>query len=152
MSKKTLIAYYSWSGRTKRLAEKIAAVIGDSDIFEIKVPAGTFSQDMYETSDIATKQIKDHNLPKLTDQVNNLNDYQTILVGGPVWSNAPSSSVDSFLQVIQGFQGTVAPFYTDAGSFDKYEGNFADMAGSLHVVEGLEADDDIQSWFDRIKN
>ncbi len=53
---KTLIAYYSWSGTTKRLAEKIHSLLPDSDLLEIKVPTGTFSSDMYETSDIAEKQ------------------------------------------------------------------------------------------------
>jgi len=147
MSKKTLIVYYSWSGTTKRLAEKIAAVVGDSDIFEIKIPVGTFSSDMYETSDIATEQIQEGKLPALTDTVTNLADYDQILVGGPVWSNAPASPVDSFLNDIQDFNGVVAPFYTDAGSFNKYEDNFKQMAGTLKVAKGLEKNQDITCWF-----
>ena len=38
---KTLIIYYSWSGNTKRVAEKIHHEVNNSDLVEIKVPAGT---------------------------------------------------------------------------------------------------------------
>ena len=62
---KTLIIYYSWSGNTKRVAEKIHHEVKNSDLVEIKVPAGTFSADMYKTNDIFKEQIETNHLPKI---------------------------------------------------------------------------------------
>ena len=58
MAKKTLILYYSWSGETKKMAEKINSEIKDSELKEVKVSEGTFDADMYKTSDIALDQIQ----------------------------------------------------------------------------------------------
>ena len=41
MAKKTLILYYSWSGETKKMAEKINSEIKDSELKEVKVSEGT---------------------------------------------------------------------------------------------------------------
>ena len=62
---KTLIIYYSWSGNTKRVAENIHHEVKNSDLVEIKVPAGTFSADMYKTNDIFKEQIEVNHLPKI---------------------------------------------------------------------------------------
>mgnify|MGYP002536587628 CR=1 FL=1 len=58
MAKKTLILYYSWSGETKKMAEKINSEIKDRVLKEVKVSEGTFDADMYKTSDIALDQIQ----------------------------------------------------------------------------------------------
>jgi hypothetical protein len=60
--KKILIAYYSWSGHTKALASQLQAAT-HADIYEIQVPADTFSTDMYETSDQAKAQLEAGQLP-----------------------------------------------------------------------------------------
>lgn len=91
-----LIAYYSWSGTTKRLAEKIHRLLSNSDLLEIKVPSGTFSDDMYQTDAIAKKQKVDHDLPQIVNSLPSFSDYNCILVGGPVWSYSPSTPVLSF--------------------------------------------------------
>ncbi|GMM17166.1 hypothetical protein LAYK3_02810 [Lactobacillus amylovorus subsp. amylovorus] len=58
MAKKTLILYYSWSGNTKEMAEKISGEIAGNDIEEVTVADGTFDSDMYKTNDIALDQIQ----------------------------------------------------------------------------------------------
>lgn len=78
---KTLIVYYSWSGNTKRVAEKIHAEINDSDLVEIKVSENTFSQDMYKTNDIFHDQLSKNQLPKIDIPTTNFNAYDLILVG-----------------------------------------------------------------------
>lgn len=107
---KTLIAYYSWSGTTKNLAERIHQQLPGSDLLEIKVPKGTFSSDMYQTDSIAKKQRKDGNLPGLTNAMPDFAQYDNILVGGPVWSYYPSTPVLAFLVKLGNFAGKVAPF------------------------------------------
>ena len=53
-----------------------------------------------------------------------MEDYDLILVGSPVWRGAPATLVHTFLKGVQGYQGGVATFYTDAGSAGDYEKNF----------------------------
>lgn len=53
MTKKTLILYYSWSGKTKEMAEKINQEIEGSDLKEINVAKDAFDSDQYKTNDIA---------------------------------------------------------------------------------------------------
>lgn len=55
MGMRVLIAYYSWSGRTKKLADSIAEAIPVNTELELHVPNRTFSDDMFETFDIAKK-------------------------------------------------------------------------------------------------
>ena len=52
-----------------------------------------------------------------------MEDYDLILVGSPVWCGAPATPVHTFLKGVQGYQGGVATFYTDAGSAGDYEKN-----------------------------
>ncbi len=150
MAKKVLVAYYSWSGTTKRLAQQINSQVPGSTIFEIKVPDNTFSNDMNKTSDISKRQLANNDLPEVVEQVEKLNDYDLVLVGGPVWSGAISTPVMSFLNDIQGFSGQVAPVYTDAGSYDGYEASFKKSAGKLDVIKGFEGHQDLNAWLEQV--
>jgi len=135
MSEKILIAYYSWSGTTAKMA-KLLQKVTDGKIEEIKVGENVFSSDMYQTSDIAQKQLASGNLPDV-QTISNLSDYDLILVGGPVWSGQVSTPIRSFLKQVNGFQGKVAPFYTSAGSDEKYETDFGKLTGGIKVLSGL---------------
>lgn len=126
MTKKTLIVYYSWSQTTKRMA-KVLQQVSQADLVELTVADGTFSTDMYQTSDIAQKQLQTGALPKLTNSQVNVSLYDLILVGGPVWSGAVATPVRSFLQQLTNYNGKIAPFYTSAGSDEKYETNFQSL-------------------------
>lgn len=147
---KVLIATYSQSGRTQAVADQLAGLIDGADQFKISVAEGTFSNDMYETDAIATKQIQNGEFPELVDAVPNVDDYDLILVGSPVWRGAPATPVHTFLKAIQGFQGKVATFYTDAGSAGDYEKSFQDWAGNLNVVSGHEGSRNLDQWVQQL--
>lgn len=155
---KQLIAYYSWSGNTAALAKHLQQLT-PADLVELTVPEGTFSTDMYATSDIAKKQLKAGHLPALTGTLPDLTQYDEILVGGPVWSGAPSTPVLAFLQQVNDSesQPRLAPFYTHAGVAGEYEVAFKQAAGSLTVLPGLSiagtgagADAEIQNWLQQL--
>lgn len=85
MEKKILIATYSWSGYTKRLANQIAKLLPGADQYQIAVPAGTYDlTDMYATSDRAKNQLATGELPPLANPIPELDQYDLILVGSPV--------------------------------------------------------------------
>jgi flavodoxin len=156
MTKKILIAYYSWSGTTARLAKKLQAALGE-DVYNMSIPTDTFSADMYETSAIAQKQLASGSLPRLTVAVPDLSQYDLVLVGGPVWSGAPATPVRSFLKEIAGSIVPLAPFYTHTGSADDYEQEFAALAGQRQIFKGMgvvgahiaDADIQVASWLEQ---
>jgi hypothetical protein len=85
--------------------------VSQATAIELTVKSGTFSTDMYQTSDIAKQQLATGNLPGLTNQLPDLNDYDLLLIGGPVWSGEPATPVQQLLkQVPANYAGTIAPF------------------------------------------
>lgn len=135
MGKKVLIAYYSWSGRTKKLADAIADTIPVNTELELRVPKGTFSDDMYQTFDISKKQVADNQYPAIQNLDFDPNQYDLILVGSPVWGGMPATPIHTFLDKIQGFKGEVGTFYTDAGTVGDYGQVFKEWAKGLNVVK-----------------
>lgn len=150
MTKKVLIAYYSWSGNTAKLAQLLQQVT-DGDRYEIKVGADVFSSDMYATSDIATKQRATGTLPELVGTLPDVSQYATVLIGGPVWSGDLATPVLKFIQQITPVAGVLAPFYTDAGTAGDYEAAFA-KAAAQPVQPGLGTNGSgtlaqVQAWW-----
>lgn len=71
---------------------------------------------MYATSDRAKNQLATGELPPLANPIPELDQYDLILVGSPVWSGQPAVPVKQFLNQLTNFAGHLAPFYTDAGA------------------------------------
>lgn len=132
---KILIAYYSWSGVTKKFTDELATAIPNNTEMEIKVPEGTFDHDMYSTFDISKEQIASGNYPGIQKLDFDSNEYDLILVGSPVWGGKPATPIYTFLDEIQGFKGEVASFYTDAGTVGNYAQVFKEWAKDLNVVK-----------------
>lgn len=154
---KTLIVYYSLSGHTATMAQRLQECTG-ANTYELLVPNDTFSQNMYETSDIAKAQLRTGTLPRLTQPLPDLTAYDVILVGGPVWSGAPATPVLSFLAAADTGDAVLAPFYTHAGTAGDYEAAFKQAAGGRPTTSGLGlsgysiagATTQIQQWLDQL--
>lgn len=137
---KTLIAYYSQSGSTKELVQKLAQRT-KSDVVEITVPADTFPSDMFETADVAKEQRKEKKFPPLTSKIPDLKQYDTLITAGPNWSAAVATPVISFLQKIQDFKGRVISLNTSVGQNDEqYNEDFRKQAKNLNVVATINND------------
>ena len=145
MTKKILIAYYSWSNKTKQVAKKLAQAL-DAELLELTVKNNVFSTDMYKTSEIAKTQIKTNDFPELVTKIPDISQYETILVGSPVWNGAPATPLHSFLAQIANFKGKIATFYTDAGSVGAYGESFKTWAAPLTVVSIYQQQKDILTW------
>jgi len=137
MTAKRLIVTYSLSGTTTKLA-KLLQTQTAADFVELTVAPGTFPADMFAAADVATAQIENDQLPALTSQLPDIRAYDTILVGGPVWSGKVATPLRTFMKDTTTFTGTFAPFYTDVNSAGNYEGDFAQLAGNRPVAKGLE--------------
>ena len=112
MSNKTLIAYYSYSGNTKSVAEKIQSLTG-GDLFEIK-PVNDYPKNYNEAVNQAQKEKEQNFKPELVDN-GTVAEYDTIYLGSPVWWYTFSSPIRTFLTVHDFAGKTIIPFCTHGG-------------------------------------
>ena len=115
---KVLVAYFSASGVTKGAAEQLAAVAG-ADLHEIK-PAQPYTDadlDWRDKQSRSTVEMKDKNSrPAITDKLKNMQDYDVVYVGFPIWWYTAPTIINTFMEDYD-FKGkTVIPFATSGGS------------------------------------
>ena len=115
---KVLVAYFSASGVTKGAAEQLAAVAG-ADLHEIK-PAQPYTDadlDWTDKQSRSTIEMKDKNSrPAITDKLANMQDYDVVYVGFPIWWYTAPTIINTFMESYD-FKGkTVIPFATSGGS------------------------------------
>ena len=85
---KTLVAYFSASGVTEAVAEKVAKIAG-ADLFEIKPTVPYTEEDLnwMDKQSRSTLEMKDPaSRPETTGTVENMADYDTVIIGFPIWS------------------------------------------------------------------
>ena len=110
---KILIAYYSYSGNTKAVAEAIHDKVG-GDLFEIKAE-GEYPSDYHEMTVQAQKEIKSGYRPKLLSKVDNISQYDVVFLGSPNWWGTITPQVSSFLESYDLSGKKVIPFITHGG-------------------------------------
>ena len=117
MSKK-LVAYFSASGVTAKVAETLAEAIG-ADIFEIepKVPYTEADLNWMEKNARSTIEMNDPaSRPEIAVKRDNMKDYDTIFVGFPIWWYVAPTIINTFLESYDFSGKTVIPFATSGGS------------------------------------
>lgn len=112
-SAKVLVAYYSWGGNTKFVAEQIQKATGGT-LFEIK-PVKAYSSDYKECAVEAKKDIKAGLKPELTAKVENIEQYEVVFIGSPNWWSTIAPPVSSFVSSYDFSDKTVIPFFTHGG-------------------------------------
>ena len=134
-----LVVYFSATGNTEALAEKIAAAAG-TDIYEI-VPAEPYtSEDLNYNDDScrANQEMNDETArPAISGGIENIADYDTIFLGYPIWWGIAAWPVDTFIRANDFSGKTVIPFCTSASSGLGESGSLlAEMAGTGNWLEG----------------
>ena len=117
MSKK-LVAYFSASGVTKRYAEKIAKITG-ADVFEIepKIPYTNADLNWQNSNSRSSVEMKNpDSRPKIAQKLLNMNEYDTVFVGFPIWWYVAPTIIDTFLESYDFSGKTIVPFATSGGS------------------------------------
>lgn len=110
---KILIAYYSWSGNTKRVAEIIQKEVGGT-LFEI-IPETPYPSSYNATVDQAKKEIKEGYKPPIKGKVENMESYDIIFIGTPNWWSTIAPPVATFLTQYDFSGKTIIPFCTHGG-------------------------------------
>ena len=118
MSKNTLVAYFSCTGTTKKVAEAIADVKG-ADIYEIKpeVPYTAADLDWKNENSRSSVEMKDKtSRPKIAKTINNISDYTTIYLGFPIWWYVAPTIINTFLESHDFSGKDIILFATSGGS------------------------------------
>lgn len=126
MSGKALIAYFSASGTTARVARDMADATG-ANLYEIR-PAQPYTEadlDWTNKKSRSTIEMNDKACrPSMAGPVPDMSQYDTVLIGFPVWWYVEPRIVDTFLDACDLSGKTVIPFATSGGSgIDKAESN-----------------------------
>lgn len=111
--KKVLVAYYSYSGNTKTVAEKIQKLTG-GDIVEI-VPVKPYPTGYNEVVELAKNEKNQNIRPEIKPIDKNISDYDVIFLGTPVWWYTMASPVKTFLANNKFDGKIIAPFCTHGG-------------------------------------
>lgn len=138
-----LIAYFSNTGNTEEVAQKIAEYTGGS-LAEIQR-----AEEYGDLQEEDEAEILDGVHPEITVSVDNIADYDTIFVGYPIWWDEAPAMIATFL-ADNDFSGkTIIPFCTSAS--DDIENSlhiFHELCPDAEIAEGLTANnpDDIEPW------
>lgn len=144
---KILIAYFSHTGNTEEVAQVIADYTG-GDLAEIQR-----AEEYGDLEEEAEAEILEGIHPEIIVSVDNIEEYDTVFVGYPIWWDEAPAMIATFL-ADHDFSGkTVIPFCTSASDDI---GNslhiFSELCPDAEIAEGLTANelDDIEPWIQRL--
>ena len=158
---KTLIVYYSYTGQTKLIAEKIKKEL-NCDVLELKpiIPFGDYQSvvDEYQSNE------SDKKIVEIEDIYVNLEEYDKIIIGTPVWWYTITPVIRAFLKKYDLSGKQVYPFATNAGwlgrTFKEIESTCSgDVKEGLNILfsqdynekKCLTSNDEILNWIEKTK-
>ena len=154
-----LVVYFSATGTTKGVAEKIAGITG-ADTYEIKAAQEYTDADLNwnDSSSRSTKEQNDSSArPEIGSDAVSLDGYTTIYIGYPIWWGEEPRIMDTFVES-HSFDGiTMIPFCTSSSSGIGRSGqNLADNAGTGTWLDGKRfgagaSEDEIRSWIEGLQ-
>ena len=117
MSRK-LVAYFSASSVTAKVAEKLSEAIG-ADLYAIEpeVPYTKADLDWMDKKSRSTIEMNNPaSRPAIAGKRDNMNDYDTVFVGFPIWWYVAPTIINTFLESYDLTGKTIIPFATSGGS------------------------------------
>ena len=113
-----LVAYFSATGNTENIAEQLAGILG-ADLYEIVPQVPYTSEDLnYSNSDCRANQEQNDPTarPAISGSVENMEDYEVIFLGYPIWWGDAPKILSTFLETYDFGGKTIAPFCTSGSS------------------------------------
>lgn len=151
---KTIVTYFSASGITKKVAEKIAN-LKQTDLFEIEPVDKYTNEDLDWTNKDSrtTLEMQDKSSrPKIVNKITNLDDYDTVIIGFPVWWYTATTIINTFIEENNLSNKNIYIFVTSGSS--SFGGSLKDLKETypnLNFVNGIRltpsaSDDEITNW------
>lgn len=169
---KTLIAYFSHAGQnyshggirnltvgnTEVVAKKLNAMV-DSDLFYIDT-VKKYPDDHMEKINIAKREFNENARPELKSRVQNIEEYDTVILAYPNWWTTMPMAVFTFLESYDFSGKTICPLITHGGSgFSDSLNDIRRLCPDATVTEGLaingdnveKCDKDLEKWLRKIE-
>ena len=155
---KTLVAYFSASGVTKKLAQTLADAIG-ADLFAIepKVPYTRADLNWMDKQSRSTIEMQNPaSRPEIAGTCANIADYDTVFVGFPIWWYVEPRIIDTFLESTDFAGKTIVPFATSGGSgLGKAPERMASLTPDATVLPGKllnggPSDTTLRTWIENL--
>ena len=147
---KVLVTYFSASGVTAKTANKLAKEV-DGDVFEIEPKQKYTSPDlnwMDKKSRSSVEMNDPASRPEIAKQVENMDMYDTGLVGFPIWWYVEPKIIDTFLDSYDFSGKTVIPFATSGGSgIENVEKNLQKEYPNINWGKGKLLNGSVKAWF-----
>ena len=154
-----LVAYFSATGTTKGVAERLANAVG-ADLYEI-VPAEPYSDADLNWNDKNSRSTKEQNdksvRPGIASETLDLSGYTTIYVGYPIWWGEEPRIMDTFAESYDFSGKTMIPFCTSGGSGIGSSGkNMEKLTSGAVWLEGKRfggsvGEDELRAWADGLQ-
>ena len=136
---KVLVAYFSASGVTARVAENLAAAAG-ADLYEIKpaIPYSRADLDWTNKQSRSSVEMRDHSSrPAIADTDANIAAYDTVFIGFPIWWYIAPTVINTFLETYDFSGKKVVLFATSGGSgFGKAVQSLQPSAPGAKIIAG----------------
>lgn len=152
---KNLVCYFSATGTTKEVAEKIASII-NADLFAIEPVNEYTSEDLDWTnkqSRSSIEMVDETSRPAIKNKVVNITEYQNVVIGFPVWWYKEPAIIDTFIEENDLSNKQVYVYVTSGGStVDGSIESLRQKYSNLNFVSGKRLDMNIEEqaildWF-----
>ena len=152
---RTLVAYFSVSGVTKKVAEELAKM-EQADLFAIEpeTPYTAADLDYTNKQSRSSREMQDKNCrPPLGGKAVDLAQYDTVFLGYPIWWGREPSVVDTFLTAHDFSGKRIVPFCTSGGSGFGNKARLQELAAGALVEDGRRmggtvSESDLKVWTD----
>lgn len=155
---KCLVAYFSASGTTKRIAETIAKVSG-GDLFEIEPKKKYTDEDLnwMNKNSRSSVEMADKNCrPEINNKID-ISKYDYIFIGFPIWWYREPSIIDTFVESYDFSNKTIIPFATSGSSgIGEAPKNIQKLVPNAKVLSSKRlsvnvSENELNSWIESIK-
>ena len=145
----TLVAYFSATGNTRAVAERLASAIG-AELFEI-TPEQIYTADDLDyrnkESRASVEMANRESRPTVATNVKDMAQYKTVFLGFPIWWGREPSIVDTFIESYDFTDKTIVPFATSGSTPTTIEAaaDIRTLAPNANVLDGARFPVDVSS-------
>jgi len=152
-AQKILIAYFSHTGTTEGIADQIHKLVG-GDLVKIETVT-PYSDNYQELRGVAEQEMKDNARPELSTHIDNMDEYDVIFVGYPIWWHTAPMAIYTFIESYDLSGKTVVPFCTSSSSdIEESMPAIKELCPNSTILDGLtvhqedasSAQDDVSKW------
>lgn len=155
---KILVAYFSASGKTEKVAKNLAEAVG-ADVYEInpEIPYTKADLNWMDKKSRSSVEMNDKSFrPAIVDKDANVAEYDIVFVGFPIWWYVAPTIINTFLESYDFSGKRIILFATSGGS--GFGNTVAELKGSApgaEIVEGKllngrQSTEDLKTWADSI--